>query len=330
MDLVCVALVYLASTFISHPALPAFAPFVLWPVYWVTQGAFLTGLWVLAHECGHRAFSPSTIVCDIVGHVLHSALLVPYHPWRISHAKHHRSTNDMDRDEVFIPPTRSEMGVDQLVPFEGLASVFVRVFAIFKMLVFGWPAHLFMHATGRKYGKPTSHFAPSSPLFSPNEYHLVVVSDAVLLVWVCVLAYVVKVFGFTWLLTVFIIPYLNVNLWLVLITDLQHTDPKIPHYRGDQWKWIKGALCTVDRDYGILNTVFHHIGDTHVLHHIFHHIPHYHAQEASEAIKPLLGNYYLLDDVSPGLRGIAEALWKTTTHCRFVEDTGSVVWFKDH
>ena len=43
------------------------------------QGGIMTGLWVVAHECGHRAFSDSELICDVVGLVLHSALLVPYH-----------------------------------------------------------------------------------------------------------------------------------------------------------------------------------------------------------------------------------------------------------
>ena len=55
---------------------------------------------MIAHECGHRAFSDNIALGDAVGLVLHSVLMVPYHPWRISHAKHHRSTNDMERDEV--------------------------------------------------------------------------------------------------------------------------------------------------------------------------------------------------------------------------------------
>lgn len=43
------------------------------------QGGIMTGLWVVAHECGHRAFSDSDLICDVVGLILHSALLVPYH-----------------------------------------------------------------------------------------------------------------------------------------------------------------------------------------------------------------------------------------------------------
>jgi fatty acid desaturase len=52
-----------------------------WFAYWAAQGVQLTGVWVLAHECGHGAFSPSQRLNDAVGLLLHSALLVPYHPW---------------------------------------------------------------------------------------------------------------------------------------------------------------------------------------------------------------------------------------------------------
>jgi fatty acid desaturase len=37
-----------------------------------------------------------------VGWVLHSALLVPYHSWRISHSRHHKATGHMSRDQVII------------------------------------------------------------------------------------------------------------------------------------------------------------------------------------------------------------------------------------
>ena len=36
---------------------------------------------------------------------------MPYHSWRISHAKHHACTGHMTEDQVFIPKTRSELGL---------------------------------------------------------------------------------------------------------------------------------------------------------------------------------------------------------------------------
>ena len=54
---------------------------VLWPLYWFWAGAFGTGLWVIAHECGHGAFSESSRLNDCVGLILHSTLMVPYYSW---------------------------------------------------------------------------------------------------------------------------------------------------------------------------------------------------------------------------------------------------------
>lgn len=44
------------------------------------------------------------------------SLGVPYHSWRISHAKHHAATCHMSQDQVFVPPTRSELGAPPLDP----------------------------------------------------------------------------------------------------------------------------------------------------------------------------------------------------------------------
>jgi omega-6 fatty acid desaturase (delta-12 desaturase) len=323
MDLTLAIILYGLSTYIEHPMLPAWAPVLLWPLYWMCQGNICTGLWVIAHECGHRAFSNNILIGDTVGLILHSCLLVPYHPWRISHAKHHRSTNDMDRDEVFVPYTRSEVG-----DTPGLLTGPVRVLNIFKMLVFGWPAYLFSNTTSHKTDRPTNHFNPHSPLFLPQHFTLVVISDAALVAVTTILVYLGYSMGFWWLVKVYVVPYLIVNMWLVLITNLQHTDLAIPHYRGEEWTWLKGALCTMDRDFGVLNKVFHHITDTHVAHHLFSNIPHYHAMEATKALIPALGEFYVRDSAAPGLLGVAQTLWKSSQYCQFVEDFGGTLWFK--
>lgn len=125
------------------------------------------------------------------------------------------------------------------------------------------------------------------------------------------------------------IPLLVVNGFLVSITYLQHTHPSLPHYDLTEWDWLRGALATADRDYGVLNKVFHNITDTHVVHHLFSNMPHYHAMEATKAVKPLLGAYYRFDDTP-----IYIAMWREARECLYVEpDEGSqnkgVFWYKN-
>ena len=61
-----------------------------------------TGCWVVAHECGHSAFSDNKALQDAVGYVLHSALLVPYYSWQRSHAVHHANTNNIETGETHV------------------------------------------------------------------------------------------------------------------------------------------------------------------------------------------------------------------------------------
>lgn len=312
---------WLAATFIHHPSLPSWAPYVLWPVYWVVQGVVWTGLWVIAHECGHQAFSDYKVVNDAVGLVVHSFLLVPYHSWRISHGNHHKNTCSLEDDEVFVPPTRS-MVEDMLDE-----SPIVNLLQIVAMLTLGWPMYLFTNAVGPdKYkGVANSHFNPYSQLFRSRDRAGVVLSVVVLAAMVTGLYWFTQTYGVGNMVCFYLIPYLIVNYHLVLITFLQHTDEYIPHYRGPAYSWLRGALATVDRSFGpLVDWQIHHIADTHVAHHLFSTMPFYHAQEATRAIRKVLGPYYLKDDTP-----IWPALWKAWNKCRFVEDEGNVVFYKN-
>ena len=80
---------------------------------------------------------------------------------------------------------------------------------------------------------------------------------------------------------------------LVAITYLHHTDPSVPYYTEATWTYTKGAIGTIDRSCGFLGRhLFHDIIDHHVVHHLFPRIPFYHAEEATRAIRPLLGSHY--------------------------------------
>ena len=105
----------------------------------------------------------------------------------------------------------------------------------------------------------------------------------------------------------------------VAITYLQHTDPTLPHYKAESWNFTRGAAATIDREFGFIGrTLMHGIIETHVLHHYISTIPFYHADEASEAIKPVMGRHYR-SDVKDGSLGFLKALWSAARWCQWVE-----------
>ncbi|KAG5093836.1 hypothetical protein JHK84_049424 [Glycine max] len=116
-----------------------FNSWFFWPLYWPAQGTMFWALFVLGHDCdalvisfhlvmhdcsficsvmvssnlidawnsGHGSFSNSPLLNSIVGHILHSSILVPYHGWRISHRTHHQNHGHVEKDESWVPWSRS-------------------------------------------------------------------------------------------------------------------------------------------------------------------------------------------------------------------------------
>lgn len=341
-DLLCLATTFLlfhnlvTPTYI--PSMPVRA--ILWAAYTFAQGLFGTGIWVIAHECGHQSFSPSKTINDITGWVLHSALLVPYFSWKLSHGKHHKATGHMERDMVFNPKTR-EIYANRIGKFAHELHELVEETPISSAIscitqqLLGWPAYLLTNATGHNFherqpegrGKGKSngffrgvnHFNANSPLYETKDAKLILLSDLGLALVAGGLFLIGKNYGFLNLLVWYFIPYLWVNNWLVAITFLQHSDPTLPHYEAGSWNYVRGAAATIDREFGFIGRqLFHGIIETHVLHHYVSTIPFYHADEASEAIKPVMGRHYR-SDVRGGALGFVKSLWTIFRSCQWVE-----------
>ncbi|KAL5765095.1 hypothetical protein ACOSQ2_017689 [Xanthoceras sorbifolium] len=323
-DLCLAFLLYYIATNYFHP-LPSPYAYLAWPIYWILQGCNLTGVWVIAHECGHHAFSDHQWVDDTVGLVLHSALLVPYFSWKYSHRRHHSNTGSLERDEVFVHKTKAE------IPWfsKYLNNPPGRAVTLGITLTLGWPLYLAFNVSGRPYDRFACHFDPYGPIYSDRERLQIFVSDVGIFATTYVLYNIAIAKGLAWLVCVYGVPLLIVNGFLVLITFLQHTHPSLPHYDSSEWDWLKGALATVDRDYGVLNKVFHNITDTHVAHHLFSTMPHYHAMEATKAIKPILGEYYQFDGTP-----FYKAIWREAKECLYVgpdenSPTKGVFWYRN-
>lgn len=227
---------YLFNRFLTPENVP-FTPLRagLWLLYTFVQGLFATGLWVLAHECGHQSFSPSKVLNDTVGFLCHTSLLVPYFSWKISHGKHHKATGHMERDMVFVPKTKEQYCsrrsylLDQLDELTEETPIATAVHLVAQQLV-GWPMYLVANVTGhnkhevqregRGVGKQNgvgggvNHFDPRSPLYEAKDAKLILLSDIGLLVAGTILYTLGKNYGFSNLFVWYFAPYLWVNHWL--------------------------------------------------------------------------------------------------------------------
>jgi hypothetical protein len=64
----------------AHLSFPAFSVFLPPPC--------------CARACsGHQSFSNNKALNDLIGNIVHSSIMVPYHGWRISHRTHHANVS---------------------------------------------------------------------------------------------------------------------------------------------------------------------------------------------------------------------------------------------
>lgn len=206
-----------------------------WAFYTFIQGCFATGLWVMAHECGHQSFSPSKTLNDTVGFICHSALLVPYFSWKISHGKHHKATGHLDRDMVFVPKTREQYASKMGRAAYELAELaeetpIVTAGSLIGQQLAGWIMYLSINITGHNthkhqkegrgrgkqngWGGKVNHFDPSSPLYEAKDSKLILASDLGLAIVAGILILMGQSFGWANLVVWYFLPYLWVNNWL--------------------------------------------------------------------------------------------------------------------
>ena len=172
-----------ACTAVGVNALSVLDPAQLWTLpFWlgydVITGTVAMGLWVLAHECGHGAFSSNKQLQDAVGYIIHSIMLTPYYSWQRSHAVHHRYTNHMELGETHVPEQsgNAEALYDSIELRDNILKQFgdetgIKVWGglqAFLHLIVGWPAYLLIGATGGPDRGVTNHFYPY-PLSDPRQ-----------------------------------------------------------------------------------------------------------------------------------------------------------------
>eukprot|EP00274_Cyanoptyche_gloeocystis_P007459 CAMPEP_0196653668 /NCGR_PEP_ID=MMETSP1086-20130531/3321_1 /TAXON_ID=77921 /ORGANISM="Cyanoptyche gloeocystis , Strain SAG4.97" /LENGTH=481 /DNA_ID=CAMNT_0041984983 /DNA_START=58 /DNA_END=1503 /DNA_ORIENTATION=- len=302
---------------------------LLWPAYGLAQGTIMWALFVVGHDCGHGSFSRSKTINNIIGHLTHAAILVPFHSWRISHRHHHSNTGNLDTDESWVPHNQA-----QYDRTDSLAKFFR-----YNLIPFLWPLYL-LGARGKPDVETTdspsetnavsawaknTHFHPEMELFKPHERLGVAISSLSCAAVLGSLVYAGSIFGAVPVLLNYFLPWVVFGAWLSIVTYLHHTDDSVPWYEDKEWDKLKGGLCTIDRDYGtFINHIHHDIG-THVVHHLFYTIPHYNLNAATAAIKPVIGQHYRKSDKS-----ILQGYLESVKNCRFVPNVGKLRYYTSY
>ncbi|KAG2003676.1 delta-12-fatty acid desaturase [Coprinopsis cinerea AmutBmut pab1-1] len=315
---------------ITTPYIKALVKGSLWCVYWWFQSLVNAGIFCLGHDAGHGTLYDSKIVNNTIGFVLHSYLLIPYFSWRATHHAHHKATSSMERDENYVPYTRSKYNL----PDETKATkadyeeIFEEtplwtLWRMFVMQMFGWWVYLSQNTMGAPMYPPgTNHFNPNSALFKPEQRNSIILSN----VGIGSMAVMLYLAGKEFFLWYYLPPYLLVNHWIVMFTYLHHSDPTIPHYRKNEWTFLRGAAATVDRPLlGWMGRFFfHNISHDHVAHHFFLRAPFYNGPEITKRIKAVLKDDYNYDS-TPSFY----ALYRSFTQCLFVDDEGDIIFYKN-
>lgn len=219
-----------------------------------------------------------------MGWTLHSSLLTPYFSWKSSHRRHHIFANNLAKDHNYVPPQREEYANSLLINADRLEeltedSPIVTFVRLMIQQIFGFPWYLLTNITAsqgslhKRHSKNilgNSHFLPHSTIFRPEEAHLVIMSDVGVGVMAAGLYYASTKIGFNLVALLYLQPYMWVNNWIVAITYLHHTHPKLPKFEPEAWTFLKGATATVDREFGFIGKhMFHNIIEFHVIHHLF-------------------------------------------------------------
>ena len=314
---ICLGLGLLANAYI--PVKLAFLP--LWLAYAAVCGTAGFGFWLIGHEAGHGAFSENALLQDVCGYISHTLCLTPYFSWQRSHAVHHSRVNHLIEGESHVPDlTGSKPYIRAMHWIKGKAGDVVHGCSALFVICFGWIVYLLFGASGGpKYGL-TNHFWPYGPFKSdlfPERWHpKVLLSGAGVMAVLGALGYWAYSVGSIWpVMAVYGGPYFVTIAWLGIVTLLHHTDTDVPHLDDEEWTWLRGAFLTIDRPYyKWVDFLQHHIGSTHVVHHLNPKIPHYHAQEATKAVREAFPHLYLYDPTP-----VHAALWRIVTNCLSVD-----------
>lgn len=266
-------LLSIAAVVLGYVAI-ANAPWFLLPFAWAFTGTALTGLFVIAHDCGHRSFAKRRWVNDWVGHILMLPLIYPFHSWRILHNHHHVHTNELHIDNAWQPWT-----------VEGYTNAPPVIQAIYR----GLRGRLWWLASIAHWAK--IHFDLNQ--FAPRDRNKVKISIAAVVIFASILFPTLIITTGVWGWVKFwLMPWLGYHFWMSTFTLVHHTAPDIQFEPTEKWDAVNAQLAgTVHCRYPRWVEILCHDINVHVPHHISVAIPSYRLRMAHASLMENWGSH---------------------------------------
>lgn len=280
----------------------------LWTVAWIAAGfglwwlalflaipsaGFLVRLFMIQHDCGHRAYFKNAALNDWLGRVIGVLTLTPHDCWRRTHAIHHATSGNLDRRGIGEVATLTVEEYHALPRFKRWGYRLYR----HPVVLFGvGPAFLFLLQHRLPTGLMREGWRPWTSAFATNTAIALLILAAI---WLGGLKALLLVHLPTMLLAA------SIGVWLFYV---QHQFERTYWVRQKAWNATEAALHGSSH-YDLpapLRWMTANIGIHHV-HHVSSHIPFYRLPSALRDFPELrdVSRLGLLDS----LRGVRLSLW---------------------
>jgi acyl-lipid omega-3 desaturase len=76
------------------------------PIIWFINSLAMFRLFCIGHDCLHDSFSDHIWMNDLIGHIIHSILLIPHYPWKEKHILYHRNPPNSELIKAIKPHSK--------------------------------------------------------------------------------------------------------------------------------------------------------------------------------------------------------------------------------
>jgi len=253
-------------------------------VLFVLQGWTLLGLFVLGHDCGHRAFSRRGWVNQVVGHLCMSPLANAFQTWVVTHDHHHAQTQRRGQEVDWA---------SHLMTKEEFSQTTWKTHPIVQMgyaLPFGIVFWIMTNTVRRGF---LVRWQIGESKWQRERKRLLTSNLIMLATMTAIYGGLIGGLGLWMALKIYGIPAFIANIFGALIITVQHANQDTLLYSEEGWSPLRGQLVsTFDvRFPRWLEWMWCDI-NIHIPHHIAPKIPWYHLRRASEAIQRDWPDYY--------------------------------------